>query len=122
MSYSVEVDAIKNLPVEQLRKWQDKVVYGMARVTLDITNSAHYFPYLTGALNQGSMAMGVQGANGEYWIGATGVSYAPIVWKYGTDTNWTNPSTLPQWYTSTFSGHKTEIVQLAIKNAESELK
>lgn len=122
MSYSVEVKVIKDLPVEQLRKWQDKVVYGMARVTLDITNSSHYFPYRTGALNQGSMAMGVQGANSEYELGATGVSYAPRVWKFGADTNWTNPSTLPQWYVSTFSRHKTEIVQLAIKNAESELR
>lgn len=122
MSYSVEVKIIKDLPVEQLKKWQDKVVYGMARVTLDITNSSHYFPYRTGALNQGSMAMGVQGANSEYGIGATGVSYAPRVWKFGANTNWTNPSTLPQWYVSAFSRHKTEIVQLAIKNAESELR
>lgn len=122
MSITVKVQVVKDLPVEQLRKWQDKVVYGVARATLDFTNSNHYFPYRTGALNQGSMAMGVQGANGEYELGATGVSYAPRVWKFGEDTNWTNPSTLPQWYVSTFSRHKTEIMDVAIKNAESELR
>ena len=122
MSYSVEIKIVKDLPVEQLKKWQDKVVFGMARATLDITNTSHYFPYRTGALNQGSMAMGVQGSNATYELGATGVSYAPRVWQFGENTNWTNPNTLPKWYISAFNKHKTEIVQLAVKNAESELR
>ena len=122
MSYPVEIIIVKDLPVEQLKKWQDKVVFGMARATLDITNSSHYFPYRTGALNQGSMAMGVRGSNTTYELGADGVSYAPRVWQFGDRTNWTNPSTLPQWYISAFDKHKIEIVQLAVKNAESELK
>lgn len=122
MSISVDVQIVKDIPTEQIKKWQDKVVYGMARATLDITNSARYFPYLTGALNQGSMAMGVQGSNGTYEIGATGVNYARKVWTYGENTNWTNPSTLPQWYISAFEKHRTEIVDVAVKNAESELQ
>lgn len=122
MSISVDVQIVKDIPTEQIKKWQDKVVYGMARATLDITNSARYFPYLTGALNQGSMAMGVQGSNGTYEIGATGVNYAPKVWTYGERTNWTNPNTLPQWYISAFEKHRTEIVDVAVKNAESELQ
>lgn len=122
MSYTIEVKIVKEMPVAQLKKWQDKVIYSLARATLDFTNSAHYFPYKTGALNQGSMAMGVQGSNGTYGIGAEGVSYAPRVWTYGKDTNWTNPSTLPQWYVSAYEKHREELMQLALKNAESELK
>lgn len=122
MSYQVEVKIVKDLPVEQLKKWEDKVVMGIARATLDITNSSHYFPYRSGALNQGSMAMGVRGSNATYELGATGVSYAPRVWQFGSNTKWTNPSTLPQWYISAFQKHRTEIIQLALKNAESELK
>lgn len=122
MSYSVQVEILKDIPTEQIKRWEDKVVYSLARATLDFTNSAHYFPYRTGALNQGSMAMGVQGSNGTYGIGAQGVSYAPRVWEMGSNTNWTNPSTLPQWYVSAFDKHKTELVQLALKNAESELR
>jgi hypothetical protein len=122
MSYSVKVEIVKDLPVEQIKKWEDKVVYGLARATLDFTNSAHYFPYKTGALNQGSMAMGVRGSNATYELGAVGVSYAPRVWKMGDNTNWTNPNTLPQWYIGAFSKHSTELVQIALKNAESELK
>ena len=122
MSYSVQIEIVKDLPVEQIKRWEDKVVYGLARATLDFTNSAHYFPYKTGALNQGSMAMGVRGSNATYELGAVGVSYAPRVWKMGDNTNWTNPNTLPQWYISAFSKHSTELVQLALKNAESELR
>lgn len=119
---SVSVQVTKDLPVNQINAWQDKVVYSMTRATLDFTNSKRHFPYLTGALNQASMAQGVVGNNKTYTLGARGVTYAPAVWKYGEGTNWTNPSTLPQWYASVFERYKNEIIQLAVKNAESELK
>jgi len=124
MSYGISIKVVKDLPVEQLKKWQDKVVYSLARATLDFTNSSHYFPYRSGELNKSSMARGVipigQSTYGLGYQGST--TYAPRVWQMGSNTNWTNPSTLPQWYISTFEKHKTELLQLAIKNAESEAK
>lgn len=125
MSYSVEVKIIKDLPVEQLRKWQDKVVYGMARQTLDFTNNKNYFPHLSGDLQRASMSAGVIDlGNMTYGLSYDeGVAYyTKYVWKMGEGTHWTNDNTLPKWYVSAFSRHKTEIVQLAIKNAESELR
>lgn len=119
---NVSVEIKRDLPIDQLKKWQDKVIYSMARATLDFTNSANHFPYRTGELNRASMAQGVEGNNGTYFLGARGVNYAPRVWEYGPNTNWTNSKTLPQWYTSVFSKYKNEIVNLAIKNSESELK
>lgn len=124
MSYSVQIEIVKDLPVEQIKKWEDKVVYSLARETLDFTNSAHYFPYKTGALNISSMNKGVVNmGNMTYGLGYEGTTeYAPRVWQFGKGTNWTNPNTLPQWYISAFSKHKTELVQLALKDAESELR
>lgn len=119
---NVSIELKRDLPIEQLKRWQDKVVYSMARVTLDFTNSANHFPYLTGELNRASMAQGVEGNNATYYLGARGVNYAPRVWEYGEGTNWTNPSTLPKWYVSVFDKYKTEITTQAIKNAETELK
>lgn len=125
MSISFSFKIIKDLPVEQLKKWQDKVVYGIARQTLDFTNSKNYFPRLSGDLQLSSMSCGVLNlGNMEYGLSYDeGTAYyTKYVWKMGEGTNWTNPSTLPRWYANAFFRHKTEIVQLALKNAESELK
>ena len=118
----VSIEIKRDLPKDQLKKWQDKVVYSLARATLDFTDDAYHFPYRTGELKRASMAQGVEGNNMTYYLGARGVNYAPRVWTWGENTNWTNPSTLPQWYVSVFDKYKTELVDLAIKNAESELK
>ena len=125
MSYSVKVEIVKDLPVEQIKKWEDKVVYGLARATLDFTNSKNYFPRLSGDLQISSMSCGVLNlGNMEYGLSYDeGTAYyTKYVWKMGDNTNWTNPNTLPQWYIGTFSKHSTELVQLALKNAESELR
>ena len=120
---SVSVKVTRDLPVGQLKKWQNKVVYGIARATLDFTDSKHHFPYRTGELNRASIAQGVvEEVPGTYYLGARGVNYAPRVWEYGDKTNWTNPNTLPQWYEGVFDRYKPEIIEVALKNAESELK
>lgn len=125
MSYSVQIEIVKDLPVEQIKKWEDKVVYSLARETLDFTNTKRYFPRRSGDLQNSSMSCGVVNlGNMSYGLSYDeGTAYyTKYVWKMGEGTNWTNDNTLPQWYMSTFSKHKTELVQLAIKNAESELK
>lgn len=119
---AVSVRIKKDLPVAKLKKWQDKVVMGIARATLDFTNMGNHFPYLTGALNHASMSQGVLGSNRTYYLGARGVNYAPVVWNYGNGTNWTNKRTIPQWYMGVFQKYKTEILQNAIKNAGRELR
>lgn len=113
----------KELPREQIKNWQDKVVYTIARKTLDFTNSGSHFPYLTGELNRASMNEGViEISKGTYGLGAKGVSYAPAVWQYGENTNWTNKNTIPQWYLGVFDKYKTEIVDDSIRIANNEVK
>ena len=118
-----EVEIIKELPKDKIKQWEDKVVYMLSRKTLDFTDSNQHFPYLTGKLSEASMNEGViQLGNLTYGLGARGVEYAPKVWNYGENTNWTNKKTLPQWYMSVFEKYKNEILQDAIKSSNNEVK
>lgn len=122
-TFHISFKVVKPMPVKEISNWEDKVVYGIARTTLDFTNSMRHFPYLTGELQRASMSEGVvMETKGTYHLGARGVEYAPKVWNYGKNTNWTNKSTLPQWYKSTYNKYKDTINSIALKNAEGELK
>ena len=114
----------KELPRDQIKNWQDKVVYTIARKTLDFTNTNYHFPELTGDLKIASMNQGVvELSKGTYGLGTDGsVDYAGIVWKYGSGTRWTNENTIPQWYMGVFKKYKTEIVDDSIKTANNEVK
>ena len=120
---SVSVKVVKDLPKAEINNYMDKVVFGIARATLDFTNTGRHFPYRTGNLNRASMAEGVvKDSNNNYHLGARGADYAPKVWTWGSGTNWTNPQTYPQWYITEFQRDKNIIVQSAIKNALGGLK
>ena len=122
-TYSISFKVIKPMPVKEIKEWEDVVVFGIARATLDFTNQRHHFPYLTGKLETASMDEGaVQETKGTYHLGARGVEYAPKVWNYGASTNWTNPNTLPKWYNATYNKYRNEINEAALKNAEKVLK
>ena len=45
---------IKDIPKKDIENWEDRVVMGIARATLDLTDSLGYFPRLTGALQEAS--------------------------------------------------------------------
>lgn len=114
----ITVSMPRKLPLQQLETFIDKTVYGIARNTLDFTNSKKHFPYLTGELNRASMAEGVRSTRPKsYYIGALGVDYAPAVWKYPQSTNWTNPQTYAQWYVKEFKNDKDIIVRNAVSIA-----
>lgn len=118
----IETIIIKDIPVKEIENYMDKVVYGIARATLDFTNTGRHFPYRTGALNRASMSEGVvKEGYGSYHIGAQGIDYAPKVWNY-RNVNWTNKSTYPQWYITEFQHDKNVIVQSAIKTVVGGLK
>lgn len=122
-TFQISFKVVKPLPVKEISNWEDKVVFGVARETLDFTNSLRHFPYLSGELNRASMSEGVvHETKGTYHLGARGVEYAPKVWNYGQGTNWTNKNTLPQWYKSVYQKYRNEINQNALKGAEGELK
>lgn len=120
---SCDIEIIKELPKDKINQWEDKVVYMISRKTLDFTDSNRHFPYLTGKLNEASMNEGVvKLGNKTYGLGARGVEYAPKVWQYGENTNWTNKNTLPQWYMGVFDKYKNEILEDAINVSNNEVK
>lgn len=121
--FQISFEVLKSLSEEKVEAWEDKVVMGIARATLDITNVGHHFPYLTGELNRASMSEGVvKITNKTYGLGARGVEYAPKVWNYGQGTKWTNPNTYPQWYTTTYNKQRDSILEYALRGAEGELE
>lgn len=119
----VKVEMPKELPVKELVQYCDDVVFNVARATLDFTNSKGHFPYLTGELNRASMAEGVvKESYATYHVGASGVNYAPAVWGYPQNTNWTNPNTYAQWFITEFKNDKELIMYQAVSRAKSKLK
>lgn len=123
MAVEVNVITIKDIPKEAIEKYMDTCMFGIARATLDFTNTGQHFPYLTGELNRASMSEGVlQKGYCDYYLGAAGVDYAPKVYEYSNNTHWTNPNTYPQWYNTEFEKDKNIIIQSALKQAEGVLK
>ena len=115
MSANVSIIFVKPIPTAQINSFMDKVVYNAARATLDMTEG--HFPYLTGDLSRGAKALGVRGNDKSYTLG-TSVSYGSTVWEYPQSTNWTNPSTLAQWYATVFKNKKESIISQAVRNAK----
>lgn len=123
MSYvSVEVklnkgtlDKIDNLP--------DKVVYKIARKTLDY--SVAVIPMsrglkTSGQLRRDSVAYGVRGSNGDYHIGSP-TSYANRVWNFNDKTtNWTTPNTHSKWFLYALKTHQKSIVENSINEVNKE--
>lgn len=120
---TISVEIIKDIDHKLIENYEDKVLMGIARKTLDFTDDFGFFPRLSGDLEKASMAEGVvKDGYLSYYLGARGVYYAPYVWEMGEGTNWTNPNTKPQWYRYTYETYRNTIMQDAVKLAESEVK
>ena len=115
----IEIKIIKDLPIEQINQFEDKVVYNTAVATREYTKNINAFPYLTGTLRREEIASPVQGSNKEYSL-LTGVDYASRVWKM-TNVKWTNKSTKPQWYYNSFNEKGALILSEAVTKAKKEI-
>lgn len=101
-----------------LKVLPDRVMYQIARETLDM--SQPIIPLgATHKLRGTSMAMGVRGSSGNYYIGSY-TSYASAVWDMPDSTNWTTPGTNNKWYTRTLKKHGKSITENAINRGWSE--
>lgn len=103
----------------KLKEAPDKIVYTIARITLDKT-----YPHIplsnrvnAGKLRQTSMAAGVRGSNGNYYIGSY-TDYAKYVWDMGNGTNWSTPETFGKWYKEVFNKYFNNIQKIAIERNE----
>ena len=105
-------NGLKNLP--------NAFLYTVAKETLDMTDSLQYFPVKRGVLERTSMAVGVKGTEGGYYIGSF-TEYASRVWDLPQETtNWTNPNTKSKWYAYTLKNYGQLIIDTAIERAWKE--
>lgn len=115
----VEVRIVKDIPKEQINKFEDKVVYNTAVITREYTKGSSAYPYRTGKLMQTEVSAPILGSNKDYGLSA-GVNYAKRVWNYN-NVNWTNPSTQPQWYYNVYRQRGASIINNAVIRAIKEV-
>ena len=87
------------------------ITYAIARQTLDITFP--HIPKLTGKMRKTSMATGVRGQNGNYYIGSY-TNYAKYVWVKPKSTNWSEPNTFGKWYEEIWKKQGKSIVDSCV--------
>ena len=84
--------------IEKLKYVPDKIVYGIARQTLDRVGSTKITPYKTGRMERSMYQSGVKkDSYGVYYIGNF-TDYATYVYDFPQSTNWTNPKSKAQWF------------------------
>lgn len=113
---NAQVKIVKKIPKKQFDEFQDKVIYNVARITLD--RSSPTIPWLTGHMYGDLYARGVQGGNKVYTLGVEQTEYAIYVWNMGQNTNWTNKASKPKWFLAEFDTYKEIIIEQAVRRAE----
>ena len=109
-----DVSWIKELPTQEIKGFEDEVVYRTARMTLDFTSP--HIPRRTGTLKLASESFGVQGQDKVYRLGATEKApYAKYVWNFDqSSTNWTNLRSYSRWFLTEFVNQKETILGNAV--------
>lgn len=104
----------------KLKDFPSKVLYRVARQTLDLTYI--HIPLShnvnNGRLRSSSMSYGVkQNGHLDYSIGSE-VSYAKYVWVMDNNkTHWSTPGTESEWYYNQFKKKGKSIVQNAMRTS-----
>lgn len=84
--------------MNKLKTVPDKIVYGVARQTLDRVGSMKITPYRSGRMERTMFSKGVtRESSGVYTIGNY-TNYAQYVYEKSQNTNWTNPNSKAQWF------------------------
>lgn len=111
MNYEVVINLNTKLGKELINT-SDKMIYTIARTTLDLT--APIIPFNTGKLRSSSYAYGVKPIDNGYEIGSN-TYYASDVWNLNADeTNWTTPGTTSKWYATEWNRKRNNIVSQSI--------
>lgn len=115
----IEVKIIKGIPTQQINKFEDRVVYNTAVTTREYVKSRHGYPYKSGELQKSEIASPILGSNKTYEL-TSGVGYGKTVYNY-TNVNWTNSSTIPQWYYNAFRQKGALLLTNAVIKAKKEI-
>jgi hypothetical protein len=95
---------------DKLLDTPNKITYGIARMTLDLTLPT--IPMKTGEMRKSSMSAGVRTIDGKYCIG----SYTPYA-KYTyvmDDAKRTTPGTNSRWYAKIWESKKSTIIDTIV--------
>ena len=115
----ISFEWVKELPVKQINKFEDRVVYYAAIYTRERVKGTNAYPYLSGELSRQELAQPIVGSDKQYsWL--SGVGYAVYVWNMKSP-HWTNPKTKPQWYYTQFKQDKKKILSQAQTVALKEI-
>lgn len=96
VSATFEWDKTIKKKIEQM---PDRLMYAIARTTLDQVGAMQVTPYLSGRTEQSMFSKGVQKDTDGYYIGNF-TDYASYVYKMPQNTNWSRKSTKAQWFES----------------------
>ena len=116
---NVEFQWVKPLPIKEIEKFEDRVVYNAAVYTREYTKGTSAYPYLSGELSRQEAKAPIVGSNKQYGLTA-GVDYAKYVWDM-KGVKWTNNATKPQWYYTQFKNSAEVIVHQAVNTALKEI-
>lgn len=84
--------------MNKLKTVPDKIVYGIARQTLDRVGSIKITPYRTGRMERTMFQKGVVKDSSNIYTIGNYTDYAQKVYAKPQSTNWTNPRSKAQWF------------------------
>ena len=114
---------LNNQTLKTIDQLDDKVMYEMARKTLDM--SEIHIPKSAivrhaGTLRRVTKANGVRGYNGDWYISST-TNYASRVWNLPDQgTNWTTSRTHSKWFDWTLKHYQKQIIDSSIDKVKKE--
>ena len=118
---NVNVTILKDIPKEQINKYQDRFVYNVAVLTREFTKGSRAYPVLTGELEKTEIKAPIRNTGKNEYALLRGTEYGKYVYKM-TGVHWTNPSTKPQWYDTIYRSKKATINSMAQSTALKEIK
>lgn len=84
--------------MKNLKQLPDKIVYEIARQTLDRVGSMKITPYKTGRMENSMFSNGVKKSNSSIYTIGNYTKYAQYVYKKPQNTKWTNPNSKSKWF------------------------
>ena len=120
-SIEVKTTIRKDIPEEQIKQFEDRLVYFTAILTREYTKGERAYPYKKGNLYREEVSAPVKKIDNASYGLVAGVDYAKYVYKM-TDVKWTNTSTQPQWYSTIYRQREKIIIETAQERALKELE
>ena len=84
--------------MNKLKNMPDKIIYSVARQTLDRVGSMKITPYRSGRMERSMFTEGVKKTSSKVYTIGDYTNYAQYVYGKPQNTNWTNPNSKAKWF------------------------